>query len=105
MNAYAYLGGTLSSYFEKSPNTYIRNEILKELLFKGLKCYNMGGGNSRNDSLYLYKKSFSVNSVSTFYIGGEIHNIKVYDEIVKQWSEKYPEKAQKYKNYILKYRF
>ena len=103
--AYAFLGGTYSDHLDKSPNTFLRNEIVKELLNKGLKCYNMGGGISRNDSLYLYKKSFSVNVKSKFYIGKKIHNQVVYDELVKQWCMRSPEKIELYNNFVLKYRF
>jgi len=106
VNAYAFLGGTLSDYIDKSPNTFLRNEILKELIDKGLKSYNMGGGISRNDSLYLYKRSFSINCNSTFYIGKRIHNEEVYKEVVKQWELKTDEsKIQKYQNFLLKYRY
>jgi len=40
-----------------------------------------------------------------FYIGKKIHNKIIYDEVVRQWEEKYPGKILKYKNHLLKYRF
>lgn len=105
VNAYAFLGGTLSDFFDKSPNTFIRSEILKDLLSKGLLCCNIGGGISRNDSLYLYKKSFSINTSSIFYIGKKIHNTEVYREVVNQWEHKFPEKREKFQSRLLKYRY
>jgi len=105
VNAYAYLGGTLSEYLDKSPNSFIRNEILKELITKGVKYYNMGGGINRSDSLYLYKRSFSISSKSIFYIGKKIHNPEIYNEVVLQWEKKFPEKKEKYNGRLLKYRY
>lgn len=103
-NAYAFLGGTLSNHYNKSPNTFIQNEIVKDLLAMGLSFYNRGGGISRGDSLYLFKKSFSINTDSVFYIGKKVHNQNVYDEVIKQWALRFPEKVEMHENILLKYR-
>ena len=104
-NAYAFLGGTLLKYNEFNPNSFLRYELIKALKEYGVKKYSIGGGHTRNDSIYKYKKSFNKNSNYKFYIGKKIHNLSVYNNIVSQWEAKYPEKIEKYKNFLLKYRY
>lgn len=103
--AYGFLGGTLSEYYQLNPNSYLRFELLKYLFDLGIKTYSIGGGKSMVDSVYLFKKSFSKNLESRFYIGKFIHNEDIYNEIIEQWSRKFPEKVEPYKNILLKYRY
>jgi lipid II:glycine glycyltransferase (peptidoglycan interpeptide bridge formation enzyme) len=104
-NAYGFLGGTLSEFYMRNPNSYLRFELIKYLFDLGIKAYSIGGGKAKGDSVYLFKKSFSRNMESRFYIGKFIHNENVYNEIIAQWSRKFPEKASQYKNIVLKYRY
>lgn len=104
-NAYGFLGGTLSKYYHLNPNSYLRYELIKYLIDSGIKHYSIGGGKSKEDSVFLFKKSFSKNLDSKFYIGKYIHDRIVYDEIIKQWLQKYPEKVSKIGNLLLKYRY
>ena len=71
----------------------------------GVKNYLLGGGNNPGDNLFKYKRSFSLNGVLDFYIGKKIHNKEVYGLVCKAWESKYPEKKEKYKNFLLKYRY
>lgn len=104
-NAYGFLGGTLSEYYRLNPNSYLRHELLKYLINSGVKKYSIGGGKSKKDSVYLFKKSFSKNIDSKFYIGKYTHNKKIYNAIVEKWSQKYPEKVSAFGNLLLKYRY
>jgi hypothetical protein len=104
-NAYGFLGGTNSDFYFLAPNSFLRYELIKSLIEKRVKKYSIGGGKTKNDSVYLYKKSFSRNLESNFFIGKKIHNQDIYNVIVKQWECKYPEKGDKYKNFVLKYRY
>ncbi len=72
----------------------------------GCKYFHLGGGSSvdGNDSLFKFKSNFSKN-VSNFYIGKKVHNYEIYNKIVEQWENKNPDKIDKYKNFILKYRY
>ena len=56
-NAYAFLGGTLSEYNIYNPNSFLRFEFVKVLKNIGVKKYLIGGGHTRNDGIYKYKKS------------------------------------------------
>jgi lipid II:glycine glycyltransferase (peptidoglycan interpeptide bridge formation enzyme) len=102
--AYGFLGGTLTEYYNFSPNSFLRNEIIKYLINRGIRKYSIGGG-TRDDSVYIYKRSFSQNSDSKFFIAKKIHNNKIYDEVINQWKLKHPEKITKFKNFLLKYRY
>ncbi len=105
INAYAFLGGTFSKHFDKSANTFLRFEIVKDLIDKKVKTLNIGGGIKENDSLFKYKKSFNINESSSFYIGKHIFLKDIYNTIINQWTIKYPELVEKYNNYLLKYSF
>lgn len=104
-NSYGFLGGTLSEYYNLNPNSFLRYELLKYLIGSGVKKYSIGGGKSKEDSIYLFKKSFSKDIDSKFYIGKYIHNKKIYNAIVEKWSQKYPEKVSEFGNLLLKYRY
>jgi hypothetical protein len=104
-HAYGFLGGTLLDSYAVSSNSFLRNELLKRLILMGVKKYSIGGGKSRNDSIYAYKKSFSRKLDSKFYIGKKIHDPSVYNELVAQWELKYPNKISCYNNHLLKYRY
>jgi len=101
---YSFLGGTLSKYFEFRPNDILKHEIINVLKQRQYNYFCLGGGSSVDDGIFNYKKKFAKNGIFDFYIGKKIHNQQTYDKVVKQWEEKYPEKKEKYKNYLLKYR-
>jgi serine/alanine adding enzyme len=104
-NAYGFLGGTLSDFYEYSPNSYIQDEIVKNLILKGVNKYNRGGGIRNEDAIYRFKKSFSLSYESKFYIGSKIHNEEIYSEIVTQWESKSGTEVEKYAGRLLKYRY
>jgi hypothetical protein len=104
-NAYGFLGGTNSDYYFVAPNSFLRYELIKSLIEKGIKKYSIGGGKAMNDSVYTFKKSFSRNVDSRFYFGKKIHNQKIYDSITTEWECKYPGKVGEYKKFVLKYRY
>jgi lipid II:glycine glycyltransferase (peptidoglycan interpeptide bridge formation enzyme) len=72
----------------------------------GYNYFYMGGAttNNQDDSLLKFKKSFS-KDYKYFYIGKKIHNKTIYNEVIKQWTNRYPEKVEKFKNFLLKYRY
>jgi hypothetical protein len=90
---------------DNSVNNFLIDGAIVHAKEKGAKYFHLGGGRGRSpdDSLMKFKKSFS-KQILPFYIGWKIHNKKKYDEVVKQWSKKFPEKVEKYKNFVLKYR-
>lgn len=99
----------LSGRSEKANNTVnniLLDEAVKYAITLGAKKFHFGGGRSSesDDSLLKFKTNFSKTRLP-FYIGKKIHNQQVYDEVVKQWEEKNPDKKLRYKNHLLKYRY
>lgn len=103
--AYGFCGGTLSEYFKFSPNSFLRFELIKVLKDLGVIYYSIGGGLTKDDSKYKFKKSFSKNIESKFYIGKKIYNKQLYNTICESWKKKYPTKKEEYNKYLLRYRY
>lgn len=91
---------------DNSVNNFLLDEAIKYSRDTGAKTFHLGGGRSSatNDSLLKFKSNFSKTRLP-FYIGKKIHNQEIYDEVVRQWEVKFPEKKEKYKNHLLKYRY
>ena len=72
---------------------------------RGCKWMHFGGGTTGNedDSLLKFKKEFS-KTETEFWIGKRVHNQAVYDEIVRQWQNKFPEHYVNNKVKLLGYR-
>jgi len=99
-----HLGGSLTDYLNMSPFSLLYAEMIKFGVAINSKFLHVGGGATSNpvDSLYVFKLNFS-KTTSEFYIGKKIHDPEIYEEIVRQWKTKYPEKENLYKNMLLKY--
>ena len=102
--AYGFLGGTLNEYYQYKANTFQRWELLNYLITIGIGKYSLGGGASRDDSIYEFKRSFSKNCYNPFYIGTYVHLPNIYEIILTQWRKKYPLAADKYAHKIQGYR-
>lgn len=91
---------------DNSTNNFLLDRAVNFAQNTGAKYFHLGGGRSTktDDSLLKFKKSFSKETLA-FYIGKKIHNQPIYDQVVAQWNNKYPEKIEKYKNHLLKYRY
>ena len=76
---HSFLGGTLSDYFSYRPNNILKHEVIKWARAKGIKYFLLGGGYSDEDGIFRYKRSFSRDGVTDFYVGK-----KIYDEATVQ---------------------
>ena len=72
---------------------------------RGCKWLHFGGGTTGDDddSLLRFKKEFS-KTICEFWIGKRVHNQEVYDQIVEQWKNEYPDSYDKYHVKLLGYR-
>ncbi len=104
-HAYSFLGGTLEQYQQLRPNNLLKHELMGRLKGLGLKRYCLGGGKTAGDGIYRYKKTFAKNGEVDFYIGRNIHDPKAYDGLCRQWTEKFPDKTEQFKDFFLKYRY
>jgi len=103
--AHYHLSGKSNVNTNNSINNFVLDESIKFAINKGCELFHFGGGNTsnKNDSLLKFKSNFSKERAN-YYLGKNIYNQQVYKEVVRQWEEKYPEKKEKYNNYLLKYR-
>jgi hypothetical protein len=91
---------------DNSVNNFLLDSAVKFAKDMGAKLFHLGGGrsNANDDSLLKFKKNFS-KMIIPFHIGKRILNKEVYNEVVSQWGNKYPVKAEQYRNILLKYRY
>ena len=99
----------LSARTEFADNTSNNFLLYKAVQFAqnlNAKYFHLGGGRSKdeNDSLFKFKSSFS-NQRSNFYIGKKIYLPVIYNEIILKWNNENPDKSEKYKNILLRYKF
>ena len=80
--AYSFMGGTLSEYYSSRPNDFLKVEIIRWCKESGKELFVLGGGYTKNDGIYQYKKAFSPNSTADYYVGKYIHNHDIYDKLV-----------------------
>jgi lipid II:glycine glycyltransferase (peptidoglycan interpeptide bridge formation enzyme) len=93
------------SHRKMNINDLMQDIAIKIALEKGCSTLLFGGGNSPSidDPLLKFKSKFSTET-DNFYIGKKTHNPIVYDEVIRQWQFRYPEKLEKFKHHLLKYR-
>lgn len=101
-----HLAGSDRNYLSLSPNNFLLWGAAKELANQGVKYFHLGGGTdgTEDNSLFQYKKKFSKNEYQ-FTLGKLIFNQPLYDEICAEWALKNPDKADKMKNILLKYKY
>lgn len=103
---HGHLGGTLQNFHKLSPFSLLYDEIIKYGKELGCDYIHFGGGATpkEDDPVLQYKKHFS-DRIGAFHIGKKVHNAEIYNEVVKIWETRYPDKVERYKNYLLKYRY
>lgn len=81
-----HLSGTLSEYLHLSPAYVLRFAVTIWGKENGYHLIHHGGGrtNSPDDSLYLFKKQFGMNTEFDFFIGKKIWNKEIYDKLVER---------------------
>ena len=101
-----HLAGSDKLALKLSPNNYLLWEAAKELTRRGVKHFHLGGGTdgSEENSLYQYKRKFSKHEYQ-FALGKMIFNPSLYEDICAEWAAANPEKADKMKNILLKYKY
>lgn len=101
-----HLAGSDRSALNLSPNNFLLWNAAKELTARGVQKFHLGGGTdgSEENSLYQYKRKFS-KSEYQFSFGKLMLNQDVYDCVVDEWAAKNPEKAEKLKYILLKYKY
>ncbi len=101
-----HLSGSDVNFLHLNPNNFLLFEAAKELKKHNVTLFHLGGGSDSSDrnSLWEFKKKFS-NNYYQFSIGKWIFDQVNYDRICENWILENPDKAEKYKHYLLKYRY
>lgn len=95
---------------DRSCSRYAANNLilwyaLQKARERGCKWFHLGGGTTgmENDTLLRFKKDFG-KTLCEFWIGKRIHNDPVYQSVVEQWKQKWPECYNRDKVKLLGYR-
>ena len=101
-----HLAGSDKASLKLSPNNFLLWGAAKELINRGVEQFHLGGGTngSEDNSLYQYKRKFSKHEYQ-FVLGKMIFNQALYDDICADWIVANPEKAEKMKHILLKYKY
>jgi hypothetical protein len=101
-----HLSGSLEGSADLKPNDFMVYNTALYLKGCGLKEFHLGGGSTRDpeDSLYQFKARFSKRPYS-FYIGRMIIDEARYEEACAAWAGRYPALRDRYKDFVLKYRY
>lgn len=103
--AHYHLSGRDKNYYKIAANNAVLWYGIQKAKGRGCKWFHFGGGTTGedNDMLLHFKQNFSKEN-GEFWIGKRVHNQEVYDSIVAQWKERYPESYQANKVKLLGYR-
>ncbi len=101
-----HLSGSDYEWARRGANNLLLYESAVTLGKKGVQVFHLGGGTdqSPHNSLLAFKKRFSPNRCS-FSIGRGIFLDEEYRRLCAKWSERYPEKRERFGNMTLKYRY
>ena len=80
---FSFLGGTLSEYFDKRPNDFLKVQVINWARNNDIKNFVLGGGYGFEDGIFKYKKAFFPNDVVNYYTGRKIINNDVYIELIR----------------------
>lgn len=103
--AHYHLSGRDIDYYKIAANNVVLwygIQIAKE---RGCKWFHFGGGTTgdEDDRLLHFKQNFSKDN-GEFWIGKRIHNPEIYDLVVSQWRNQYPDKYELNRIKLLGYR-
>lgn len=76
-----HFSGTYPDYYKYAANNLILYEVSKWAKGHNKEYFHLGGGytNSEKDGLFVFKKSFTKDTIFDFYIGKRIFNKRIYD--------------------------
>jgi len=79
-----HLSGSVLEYRNLAPSNLMLYDAAKWGYENGLKTFHLGGGvGSLEDNLFNFKKEFNRKSDVSFYIGKQICNLEIYDQLVE----------------------
>ena len=99
--AHYHLSANRTEFLKYNGNYFLLDNLFEQARTNGKKYFHLGGGrtNLPDDSLFLFKRKFSKNSL-TFYIAGKIFMPPTYRELCNLWQQQ----TDRQQKYFLKYR-
>lgn len=79
--AHYHLGASRTEYLSLRPNNLLYDAMIEFAKSLGSKALHLGGGYQENDNLFKFKASFTNNNNYNFYLGKNILNDKIYQEL------------------------
>jgi len=76
---YSFLGGTLSTEFDKRPNDFLKHEVIKWGKQNGYNFFVLGGGITPGDGIFIYKNSFDPGNIVPFFVRKVLYRPDKYD--------------------------
>ncbi len=83
-SVYSFLGGTLSEYYDKRPNDYLKYQVINWARIRCKSYYILGGGYGNEDGIFKYKKSFFPSDVVEYKTGRKIVQNATYLNLIAQ---------------------
>lgn len=80
---YSFLGGTLSSSFEKRPNDLLKHKVIEWGCARGFKHYVLGGGVTAGDGIFTYKRAFDTSGIYPFFVRRIQHSPERYNQLTR----------------------
>lgn len=101
-----HLAGSDKNCLKLSPNNYLLWEAAKEMHKRGVEYFHLGGGTDGTDenSLFQYKRRFSKSDYQ-FSLGKIVFNQVVYEQLCQEWELQNPDKVDKMRYILLKYKY
>ena len=100
-----HLSATSEENKDNSVINFLLHECIQFLKERDFHYFNLGGGATieKQDGLLKFKMNFS-KELSDFSIGKKIYNKEIYNQIIKQWKQKYPQSYDTNYQKLLGYR-
>lgn len=101
-----HLSGSNREFLRLEPNNFMLWNAAMELKRLGINYFHLGGGinSDPENNLLKFKERMSPNKYQ-FSFGKMIFNEEIYNQICNKWAAQNPEKAEKFRFHLLKYRY
>ncbi len=102
--AHCHLVGTERELKGLGVNNFLHHELIQWCKAKGYASLHIGGGrsNAEDDSLLNFKKNFT-DKTATYYVGENILDLAIYEELCAEWTSLNP--GKEISGRLLKYRY
>lgn len=81
--AHYHLGASDGQYLSLRPNNLLFDFMIECAKEEGCEILHLGGGYQEDDNLFRYKTSFTNNINYDFYIGKNVFNLELYNQLIK----------------------